>query len=372
MQKRSLLAVLEDESIYDSLREAAPEGCECTLASMPATAMAIARESKPDIVVVGSDLLGEGPEGFCRRLRRAFPIEPLQVLFFCLDCESGVRALAAGFDEVILAEYSRAAYGLRLRAAFQRLAMQESLLREREYYRDAVAREESLSSRLLDEHIALKETLEVISTAKRSLENANRRLEQAASRDSLSGLLNRASLFERLRHETTRAEADERTLSGILLDIDYFKAVNDSFGHLAGDEVIREFGKRMLDHLRKGDFAGRYGGEEFFIILPETDCERAAATAERIREGLADLPFGVGELDLKVTASLGVAERKMGETVEEWISRADRAMYRAKQLGRNRVCADELLASELDPRTEASTSNHGDKPRFGASSQDFE
>lgn len=321
-----------------------PEGAECVLASE--SALAVIREAKPDLVLVTSALDGEpGPESLCKRLRRGFPLAPMEIILLA-DLEelqdevaSGLR-LEEGFDDLILLPASDLDLRISLRLAFGRLGRAEGLFREREFYRSAVHREETLSSHLLDEHLALKATLGSITAAKRSLESANRRLETAATRDILSGLLNRASLFERMRHEMRRADAEEKPLSGILLDIDHFKNVNDSYGHLAGDEVIREIGRRMLEHLRKDDYAGRYGGEEFFIILPESDSQSAAASAERIREGFADMPFIHGELSMKVTASFGVAERRKGELGEDWIERCDRAMYRAKQLGRNQVCID--------------------------------
>ena len=321
-----------------------PEGAECVLASE--SALAVIREAKPDLVLVTSALDGTpGPESLCKRLRRGFPLAPMEIILLAdleelQDEVAFALRLEEGFDDLILLPASDFDLRASLRLAFGRLGRSEGLFREREFYRSAVHREETLSSHLLDEHLALKATLGSITAAKRSLESANRRLETAATRDILSGLLNRASLFERMRHEMRRADAEEKPLSGILLDIDHFKNVNDSYGHLAGDEVIREIGRRMLEHLRKDDYAGRYGGEEFFIILPESDSQSAAASAERIREGFADTPFTHGELSMNVTASFGVAERRKGELGEDWIERCDRAMYRAKQLGRNQVCID--------------------------------
>jgi diguanylate cyclase (GGDEF)-like protein len=321
-----------------------PEGADCVLASESASSLI--RESKPDLVLVTSALDGEaGPESLCKRLRRGFPLAPMEIILLAAPEEPEDEALFArrleeGFDDILFLPVSDGDLRVSLRLAFGRLGRAEGLFREREFYRTAVHREETLSSHLLDEHLALKATLGSITAAKRSLETANRRLETAATRDVLSGLLNRASLFERMRHEMRRADAEEKPLSGILLDIDHFKNVNDSYGHLAGDEVIREIGRRMLEHLRKDDYAGRYGGEEFFIILPEADAQSAAASAERIREGFEATPFVHGEFSMAITASFGVAERRKGELGEDWIERCDRAMYRSKQLGRNQVSVD--------------------------------
>ncbi|MBL8967640.1 MAG: diguanylate cyclase [Spirochaetaceae bacterium] len=382
MKKRSILSVSDDDLLFDRVREAAPPGCECVLASDCSAALEIARESKPDLVIValeqgrpsgglavgasvpsalasfdsgeGLAAAGDGSaavsvlvarealgaEGLCRSLRRLYPRSPLQVVLSAPTLSNAARALPAGFDAVLLDAASPEHLKLELRAAFQRLAREELMCKEREFYSGAVRREENLSSQLLDEFLALKETLAAITAAKRSLETTNRRLERAATRDALSGLLNRQSLFERIRHEMRRADAEEAPLSGILVDIDHFKDINDSYGHLAGDAVIKELGRRMLLHLRKGDYAGRYGGEEFFLVLPGTDRQRASLTAERIRESLVATPFEFGGQLLLVSASFGVAEHQGAESGEGLIERADKAMYRAKQLGRNRVCID--------------------------------
>lgn len=370
MKKRSILAVQDDESLFDRIRSSSPDGCECILASDGGAAVDIARESRPDIVIVAlamDAIQGQGADGaavsLCRRLRKLYQHEPLQLILVAESAEEAERVLARGYDAVLLLPAEDAEFRIALRSAFQRLALQEAAREQREFYSGAVRREESLSSHLLDEYLSLKETLSAITAAKRSLETANRRLEAEASRDALSGLLNRASLFERIRLEMRRADAEERVLSGILIDLDRFKSINDSYGHLAGDAVIREVGRRMLKHLRQGDHAGRYGGEEFFLLLPDTDAARAASTAERIRESFADLPFACGDQLVQVTASFGVAEYRRSEDCPDpeapaaaagasrdgpavkdagngLIERADQAMYRAKQLGRNRVCVD--------------------------------
>lgn len=324
-----------------------PEGADCVLAS--GSAVSLIREAKPDLVLISAALDGpQGPESLCRRLRLSFPLAPMEIILIAESSDLGDEAsfasrLEEGFDDVVVLPLSDLELRVALKLALARLGRSEGLFREREFYRSAVHREERLSSHLLDEHLALKATLGSITAAKRSLESANRRLETAATRDLLSGLLNRASLFERIRLEMRRADAEELPLSGILLDIDHFKAVNDSFGHLAGDEVIREIGRRMLDILRRDDYAGRYGGEEFFVILPETDAKSAAASAERIRESFAAKPFVHGDLVMTITASFGVAERRKGELGEDWIERVDRAMYRSKQRGRNCTSIDETI-----------------------------
>jgi diguanylate cyclase (GGDEF)-like protein len=120
-----------------------------------------------------------------------------------------------------------------------------------------------------------------------------------------------------------------------MLDIDNFKAVNDTFGHRAGDEVILSVAHAIMACIRKTDVAGRYGGEEFLVLLPETDLASAKVVAEKIRSTVAQLSFEIK--DLAITISAGVAEAQQGESYEAFINRADANLYRAKRSGKNRV-----------------------------------
>lgn len=166
---------------------------------------------------------------------------------------------------------------------------------------------------------------------------AERELERLARTDSLTGLLNRQHLMERLEEEMDRTSRYRRPLSLMLMDLDHFKEVNDKHGHLAGDAVLVTSASRILQSLRKSDFAGRYGGEEFCVVLPETGLDGAAGLAERLRRSLEEtrhtLSDGTG---LKVTCSIGVAEASCRD-VEDLIAVADAALYLAKRSGRNRV-----------------------------------
>jgi diguanylate cyclase (GGDEF)-like protein len=122
-----------------------------------------------------------------------------------------------------------------------------------------------------------------------------------------------------------------------MIDLDRFKSINDSYGNLSGDEAIRAAGDAIRSCLRREDYAGRYGGEEFFVLLPGAELSVALAIAERIREFIATTPVKHDGKTFNVAASVGVAEYRRGEAPGEWVARSDSAMYRAKQLGRNRV-----------------------------------
>ncbi|WP_397606912.1 GGDEF domain-containing protein [Silanimonas sp.] len=172
------------------------------------------------------------------------------------------------------------------------------------------------------------------------------RMRALAERDALTGLPNRRALAEVLPRLIDEARAQARPLAVVFVDLDHFKAINDRHGHAVGDEVLVEAARRLADRLRGGEMAARHGGEEFVLLLPGADGQRAMAAAQRLRAALADTPFGTTVGPLSVTASFGVANLEPGaarraSSPAELLARADAAMYRAKQAGRNRVAGSE-------------------------------
>jgi two-component system, cell cycle response regulator len=169
----------------------------------------------------------------------------------------------------------------------------------------------------------------------------NARLEQLAQTDPLTQLLNRRALTERISAEMERALRYDSTLALLMIDLDHFKKVNDSYGHLVGDDVLRDVGQLLRNTIRASDIVARYGGEEFLILLPETDDEGAETFADRVRASMEQHLFASDSLGepLRLTASIGVAMFPAAriESVEDLFSRADAALYRAKADGRNRV-----------------------------------
>lgn len=164
--------------------------------------------------------------------------------------------------------------------------------------------------------------------------------------DGLTGVLNRRAVMDGLARETARMQRHNHPLSVVMLDLDHFKPVNDNYGHPLGDLVLRETAAKLRNVARQADMIGRYGGEEFILILPETDLEGAATIAERLRKTIADLEIPVSENNtLTVTASFGIAcsdpEKHQSTSYEELIKRADLALYEAKESGRNRVCRNQ-------------------------------
>ncbi len=173
------------------------------------------------------------------------------------------------------------------------------------------------------------------------LRQSRERLEALTTTDSLTGLLNRKGITEGFATFLVRYRRHRRPFSVIMLDIDHFKAINDRYGHLVGDLVLREVSRLLQREMRQVDLVGRYGGEEFLVLLDETGAEAAFVVAERIRNALAETVISHEGIRVRVTASFGVAEVARGESMEELLERADRAMYHAKKGGRNRtVVAD--------------------------------
>ncbi|HEX2216130.1 MAG TPA: PleD family two-component system response regulator [Xanthobacteraceae bacterium] len=161
--------------------------------------------------------------------------------------------------------------------------------------------------------------------------------------DALTGLHNRRYMEAHLGALVEQAAARGKPLAVLVLDIDFFKPINDSYGHDAGDEVLREFAVRVRKSIRGIDLACRYGGEEFVIVMPETDMAVAAMVAERLRRRVAGEPFPIGQSmrPIEVTISIGIAALAGAEdTAAAILKRADQALYRAKRDGRNRVVAD--------------------------------
>jgi diguanylate cyclase len=170
------------------------------------------------------------------------------------------------------------------------------------------------------------------------LQELTQQLKDASDHDGLTKLYNRRFIEETLDKEFSRARRYGHNLSLILTDIDFFKKVNDTHGHLAGDEVLRVIAQRLKACLRGSDILGRYGGEEFMIVLPETDSRGAAILAERLRQAVAQQPVPVEETSLSVTVSLGITQLRPATTnYEELIGGADHGLYQSKEAGRNRA-----------------------------------
>lgn len=169
------------------------------------------------------------------------------------------------------------------------------------------------------------------------LERAIATSEFRASHDPLTGLYNRRTIVSLLEREAARCVREGTELSVILVDIDRFKSINDTYGHAAGDQVLLETAGRMQSALRAHDFLGRYGGEEFLVVLPSCGLKDSQEVAERLRESVARSPISVDDITVKVTASFGATSAGFAENTGAMLQRADVALYEAKNGGRNMV-----------------------------------
>lgn len=185
------------------------------------------------------------------------------------------------------------------------------------------------------------------------LEEKNRELERLSISDGLTGLFNHRHIHQLLEDEYERANRTGDPLTVAMFDLDRFKSVNDTYGHPAGDRVLRGFADILRDTAREIDRLGRYGGEEFMVILPETGVGDGRVFVERVRREVARMPFDVGrEEPIHMTTSAGLATYPSGgvHACEELISRADRALYAAKEAGRNRVVCYEEIEEQVTTR----------------------
>ena len=179
----------------------------------------------------------------------------------------------------------------------------------------------------------------------RELGEAMEQIRELVNVDSLTGVYNRRRLFEVIKEESSRYSRSPGSFSICLLDIDHFKQVNDTYGHQAGDAILQAVAQCVASDLRTIDCFGRYGGEEFLMVLPQTPLDGARVKAERVRARVASLRFPQISDDFRITVSIGVAEYHNGEDTDDTLLRSDRALYQAKDAGRNAV----RLSTDLVP-----------------------
>lgn len=207
------------------------------------------------------------------------------------------------------------------------------VLRYRE--RGLVARQSRLES-------LVRERTEELEQEKLQLTHAREALREQASRDALTGLLNRGAIFELLSREMARTCRDHSTLTAVMIDMDHFKTINDSFGHMVGDEVLREIARRLRGSIRPYDAVGRLGGEEFLLVMPDFDAAQDPDRLALIHQSVCRDPIKFPGGQLKTTCSFGVSLLSGDRAIsaEQFLDHADKAMYEAKHAGRNRIVYD--------------------------------
>ncbi|MAN62698.1 MAG: PleD family two-component system response regulator [Parvibaculum sp.] len=293
------LVVDDRERQRARLCEMLSEQHEVTVAESSADLMERAASDAYDLVLISLSLKEEDGLRLCSQMRSldATRQTPILAMVEEGDMDRLVRALDMGVNDYLMRPVERNELMARCRTQLRRKRYQDQLK-----------------------------------------DNFQRSLEMAFT-DSLTGLYNRRYMTNHLTTLVEEGAHSGKPLSLMLLDIDYFKAVNDTYGHGAGDEVLKEFGRRISDNVRGIDLACRLGGEEFVVIMPDTDSDTAIAVAERLRSRMAERPFKTEvEQAIEVTVSIGLAGAIWPyDSAEALLERADQALYKAKRDGRNRV-----------------------------------
>ncbi len=295
-----ILVVDEDEPAAHRLRAILGDLYAIDLAHDAEAALARAIDTDYDCILVSAAFTFYDPLRLCSQLRTIERTRLIPIVLIVREDEGAlvVRALELGVNDYLMRPLEKLELFARLRTQIKRKCYNDLL-------RQSLARS-----------IAMAVT------------------------DSLTGLYNRRYLDAHLPVLLTRARGRERALTLVMIDFDHFKRINDQYGHDAGDDVLREFASRLRRTIRNVDLMCRYGGEEFVVVLPDTDMEAASAVAERVRAAVAEAPFTVsgGQHRVHLTISIGISGlRLIGDSAEALFARTDAALYQAKRDGRNRV-----------------------------------
>ena len=205
------------------------------------------------------------------------------------------------------------------------------------YHQVSRQRSESLSEQYDRQLRRLEKLARISDRYQNSLRELSESLREASLHDSLTGIGNRRFLMDQLKQESERARRKQTPFSVAILDADHFKRVNDTHGHDVGDRLLCAIARTLQANLREYDRCGRWGGEEFLVLFPQTDLEEARRITERLREAIADTELAEVEPHPSVSVSIGLTGYRLGEGYSETINRADEALLQAKRAGRNRV-----------------------------------
>jgi diguanylate cyclase (GGDEF)-like protein len=256
------------------------------------------QDDAPELLILDWVMPGiDGPE-LCRRIRRTscMPYQYILLVTARNESQDVVNGLEAGADDYLTKPFDQNELRARLRVGNRILALQADLIESRE------------------------------------------KLRFQATHDGLTGLWNRSSVLDMLHREMDRANRNEGFTGVLMLDLDHFKRVNDKYGHQAGDAVLKSAADRIAEMVRPYDIVGRYGGEEFLVVLPNCDIEQSRQTAERICAAVGDVPILLGNREIRVTVSIGVTACAANTFQEnQLLAIADIALYKAKDAGRNCV-----------------------------------
>jgi two-component system, cell cycle response regulator len=302
------LLVADDSGLYRTMLKGLMEGWgyEVVLAANGYEAQAILDSSDaPSLAIVNCFMPGLGGLELCEVIRARKQGYVYTILLSAADQESDVlKGFELGADDYLCKPFKEPELKARLKVGERIIRNQEALVKE------------------------------------------NQALSVEASRDSLLRLWNRRAIFALLNTELSRAKRLKTPLSVFFIDLDFFKLINDTYGHLVGDEVLISVTKKVSRAVREYDHVGRVGGEEFLVVLPNCAVEAALEVAGRVRQHVGDEPIVIATTQLRITVSIGLSQWYSGQELPDLLRQADLALYRAKQNGRNRVEVES--ASETD------------------------
>lgn len=318
--RESKILIVDDnpQNIQVAANQLKEEGVHIAFARSGSEALGAIEEERFDLLLL--DVMMPEMDGFelCRRIKLLPLYRDVPIIFLTArdDKDSVLEGFGLGAVDYIAKPFfgpeliSRVRTHLRLRRAIAELERSNIELN--------------------------KEVLTAIETEHR-MAGANRELREQATRDPLTGLANRRAITSLANYERDRLERTGETMSIVIGDIDRFKQVNDGFGHECGDHVLQQVAACLLGQVRRQDQVGRWGGEEFLILLPGTSLGGARVVSEKIRASVAERPLVCADHQISVTITFGVAECTQETTLDEAIRRADYALLEGKQAGRNRV-----------------------------------
>jgi diguanylate cyclase (GGDEF)-like protein len=285
-------------------------------------ALDIADDVLPDLILL--DIMMPEMDGFevCEKLKSSEKTKDIPVIFITARTEEEeiVKGLRVGAVDYVKKPFNPPELLSRVRTHLEIKRNRDLIIRINEQLKKEIEERKKIAN---ERKQLLKE-----------LEKKNKILKELAITDGLTGLYNHRFLIGRLSEEIAQSNRYSKNLSIIMFDIDHFKNINDTYGHQVGDEVLSKISSTIKNKLREVDIAGRFGGEEFLVILPNTSLENGYKVAEKIRESIMELKWESGKLSVTISGGVGLHK---DENVTELITKADKYLYKAKENGRNRI-----------------------------------
>ncbi|MCE1247709.1 MAG: diguanylate cyclase [Firmicutes bacterium] len=331
MSKGLILLAEDDESSLDILQFLLHQwGYRVITAVNGKEAMEKSDSIMPDLVI--SDVMMPLATGYdlCNHVKSRYKDVFIPVILITAksDLDSKVAGLNIGADDYVTKPYSHHELEARIKALFRIKELHDELIKS--------------NKELVELNQKLQKSLDENKKLQAELEEKNEQLLQLSRHDGLTNLYNRRTFYELMDNELSRAKRYSLPLSCIMLDIDHFKSVNDTYGHLAGDFVLNKVAKILLKNSRQNDIVARYGGEEFVLLLPNTNSKQADIVAERIRKEIETTGFLFSDHKIAMSISCGVGQLfDEDEDKNMFLKAIDEELYRAKRQGRNQTCVRE-------------------------------